>query len=186
MRPSLEIFSTRRSSWLSRRGDSLQAEGMPVFPSVEDDTETETTAPSRRSSKVAEAQWVEGGHGTNDEGGEEDDNDPYLSDFEDSLELESTSTQRTGGIEVPPCQVEENTSELSVESQRDGTMKGPVTHIFSVAGLPSPKSAGGETLGIASRRSSSGSRGRGPYQQSEADCHFGGSTVVTTPSSSVR
>lgn len=186
MKPSLEIFTTRRSAWLARRGDSLQAEGMPVFPSVEDDTETETTAPSRRSSKVTEAQWVDGSHGGNDEGGEEDDNEPYLSDFEDSLELGSMGMQRTSGIEIPPCQVERDTPELFVESQRDGTAKGPVTRPFSVAGLPCQRDAGGEILGTASRRSSSDSRGRGPYQQSEADCHFGGSTAGTTPSSSVR
>lgn len=159
---------------------------MPVFPSVEDDTETETTAPSRRSSKVTEAHWVEGDHGANDEDGEEDDNDPYLSDFEDSLELESTGIQRTGGIEVPLCQVEGYTPESFVESQRDGAMKGPIPRTFSVASQPYQRGAGGETLGIASRSSSNGSRGQGPYQQSEADCHFGGSTVVTTPSSSVR
>lgn len=186
MKPSLEIFTTRRSAWLTRRGDSLQTDGMPVFPSVEDDTETETTAPSRRSSKVTEAQWVEGDHDANDEGGEEDDNDPYLSDFEDSLELEGMGIQRTSGIEVPLCQVEGDTPELFVESQRDGAMKGPITRTFSVAGQPYQRDAGGETLSIASRSSSNSSRGLGPYQQSEADCHFGGGTVVTTPSSSVR
>ncbi|KAI5808238.1 hypothetical protein DFH27DRAFT_522887 [Peziza echinospora] len=44
MKPSLEIFTTRRSTWLSRRSDALQTEGMPVFPNSsgnEKDTETD-------------------------------------------------------------------------------------------------------------------------------------------------
>jgi len=169
MKPSLEIFTTRRSSWLTRREDALQADAMPVFPSAEDDTETEA-ATSRRGSRTAEGQWggAEGAGADVDEDGDGDDRDfeHYHSDGEDrpglggfakgdpEVESGSETPCGKGGRFSPSSLVEENTE---TETEQDPASGEP----YALRVVAQKRSNDGEAgaLGMGSR-SSSGSRGR--------------------------
>lgn len=191
MKPSLEIFTTRRSSWLTRREDALQADAMPVFPSAEDDTETEA-ATSRRSSRATEGQW-DGGEGDDadvDEDEDDGDYENYHSDGEDRLGLghlaKSEPEKRSGGSTPrgerrrlsPTIPVKEE----EPETEPDSAVEEPCAFVAQEHG----GHAEARSLGLESR-SSSGSRGRRRrYQKLEPKRDLSGSTAVPTISSSVR
>ena len=194
MKPSLEIFTTRRSSWLTRREDALQADAMPVFPSAEGDTETEA-ATSRRGSRTAEGQWY-GAEGDDADIGENEDDggfEHYQSDGEDRRGLggftrsdpevrSGGETPRGGGRRLPPgFLVEENTE---AETEQDSAVEEPCA--LGAANQKRMNDGDAGALGLESR-SSSGSRGRRQrYQKPEIDHDFSGSMTVPMPSSSAQ
>lgn len=139
MKPSLEIFTTRRSSWLTRREDSLQADAMPVFPRTGDDTGNEDTT-IRRDSRTAEGQWdgEEGDDADADVDGNEDNGDYelYHSDEEDRLGLgkftrgdpglrSSGETPRGEERRLAPGLLVGETTETETEIEQDSAVEEP-------------------------------------------------------------
>lgn len=196
MKPSLEIFTTRRSPWLTRREDALQADAMPVFPSAEDDTGTEATT-SRRGSGTAEGQW-DGAEGDDADVYEDEDEDDggfelYHSDGENHPGLrkfkrgdpEVRSSGETPRDEEkrlsPGLLVGENTE---TETEQDS----PVEEPCALGAADHKRSRDGEAgaLGMESW-SCSGSRGqRQGYPNVEVDRGIGGSMTIATLSSLVQ
>lgn len=193
MKPSLEIFTTRRSSWLTRREDALQADAMPVFPSPEDDTETEA-ATSRRGSRTAEGQWdgVEGDDADVDEDEDDGDFEHYHSDGEDCPSLGEFSrggpevrsggeTPRGGGRRLSPkLLVEEN---IRMKTGQDSAVEEPC----ALRAATQKRSKDGEAgaLGPESRSSSS-NRSRHQHQKLEIDRDLHGGMEVPTLSPPVQ
>lgn len=133
---------------------------MPVFPSTEDDTETEA-ATSRRGGRTAEGQWdgAEGDDADVNEDGDDGDFEHYHSDGEDRQGLGGFArgdpergvgeTPRRGGPRFSPQLLVEET-----EMEQD-----PAVEEACAFGAVAQKQSRGGDLGIESR-SSSGSRGR--------------------------
>ncbi|KAF8426210.1 Mss4-like protein [Tirmania nivea] len=189
MKPSLEIFATRRSSWLTRREDALQADAMPVFPSAEDDTETEA-AISRRGSRSAEGQW-DGADDDADIDGDEDDGDfeHYHSDGENrsspggfagvNPEVRSSGeTPRGERRRLSPGLLIEET--IGMETEQESAVQESCA--LGTATQKRSRDGKAEALGMENL-SSSGSRGRHQrYQGLEIDHGCSGNMMVPTPS----